>query len=36
LGVKNVGKPKHLHEETEGIDRLGEDDSEKIDVEMWR
>ena len=30
------GKLKHLHKETERINRLIEEDSEKIDPEMWR
>ena len=34
--VKHMGKLKHLHEETEGINRLIEEDTGKIDVEMWR
>jgi hypothetical protein len=34
--VKHMGKLKHLHEETKRINRLIEEDSEKIDVEMWR
>jgi hypothetical protein len=34
--VKHMGKLKHLHEETERIDRLMEEDFEKIDAEMWR
>jgi hypothetical protein len=34
--VKHMGKLKHLHQETERINRLIEDDSEKIDAEMWR
>ena len=34
--VKHMGKLKHLHKETERINRLIEEDSEKIDVEMWR
>ncbi len=34
--VKHMGKLKHLHEETERINRLIEEDSEKIDPEMWR
>lgn len=31
-----VGKLKHLHKETERINRIIEEDSEKIDAEMWR
>lgn len=34
--VKLMGKLKHLHKETERINRLIEADSEKIDTEMWR
>jgi hypothetical protein len=34
--VKHMGKLKHLHRETERINRLIEEDSEKIDAEMWR
>ena len=34
--VKRMGKLKHLHKETERINRLIEDDSERIDPEMWR
>lgn len=34
--VKLMGKLKHLRKETERINRLIEEDSEKIDVEMWR
>jgi hypothetical protein len=34
--MKLVGKLKHLHKETERINRLIEEDSEKIDTEMWR
>ena len=34
--VKHMGKLKHLHEETERINRLMEADFEKIDAEMWR
>jgi len=34
--VKHMGKLKHLHKETERINRLMEEDSEKIDPEMWR
>jgi hypothetical protein len=34
--VKHMGKLKHLHEETVRINRLIEEDSEKIDAEMWR
>jgi uncharacterized protein (DUF302 family) len=33
---KHMGKLKHLHEETERINRLIEADSEKIDMEVWR
>ena len=34
--LRHMGKLKHLHEETERINRLIEADSEKIDTEMWR
>ena len=34
--VKHMGKLKHLHKETERINRLIEESSEKIDAEMWR
>lgn len=34
--VKYMGKLKHLHKETERINRLIEEDSETIDPEMWR
>ena len=34
--VKHMGKLKHLHKETERINRLIDEDCEKIDVEMWR
>jgi hypothetical protein len=34
--LKHVGKLKHLHRETVRINRLIEEDSEKIDAEMWR
>lgn len=34
--LKLVGKLKHLHQETERINRLIEEDSEKSDAEMWR
>ena len=34
--MKYMGKLKHLHEETERINRLIEEDSEKIDPENWR
>ena len=34
--VKHMGKLKHLHAETERINRLIAEDSEKIDAEMWR
>jgi metal-responsive CopG/Arc/MetJ family transcriptional regulator len=34
--VKHMGKLKYLHKETERISRLVEEDSEKIDAEMWR
>jgi hypothetical protein len=34
--LKHIGKLKHLHKETVRINRLIEEDSEKIDAEMWR
>lgn len=34
--LKHMGKLKHLHKETLRINRLIEEDSEKIDAEMWR
>lgn len=34
--LKLMGKLKHLHKETERINRLIEEDSEKIDPEDWR
>ena len=34
--VKHMGRLKHLHKETERINRLIKADSEKIDLEMWR
>jgi hypothetical protein len=34
--LKHVGKLKRLHKETTRINRLIQDDSEKIDPEMWR
>ena len=34
--LKHMGKLKHLHKETVRINRLIEEDSEKIDPEMWR
>jgi hypothetical protein len=34
--VRLMGKLKHLHKETIRINRLIEEDSEKIDPEMWR
>lgn len=34
--LKLMGKLKHLHKETERINRLIDEDSEKIDAEMWR
>ena len=33
--LKLMGKLKHLHKETLRINRLIEEDSEKIDPEMW-
>ena len=34
--LKHVGKLKHLHKESVRINRLIEEDSEKIDAEIWR
>ena len=34
--MKLVGKLKYLRKETARINRLMEEDSEKIDTEMWR
>jgi len=34
--VRHMGKLKHLRKETERITRLVQEDSEKIDAEMWR
>jgi hypothetical protein len=34
--IRLMGKLKHLHKETIRINRLMEEDSEKIDPEMWR
>ena len=34
--LKLLGKLKHLHKETIRINALIEEDSEKIDPEMWR
>lgn len=34
--VTHMGKLKHLRKETARINRLIEEDSEKIDAEMWR
>jgi hypothetical protein len=34
--VKHMGQLKHLRKETARINRLIEEDSEKIDPEMWR
>lgn len=34
--MRVFGKLKHLHKETERINHLIEEDSEKIDPEMWR
>jgi hypothetical protein len=34
--LKLMGRLKHLHKETLRIDRLIEEESEKIDPEMWR
>ena len=33
--VKLMGKLKHLHKETERINRLIDESCEKIDAEMW-
>jgi hypothetical protein len=33
--MKHFGKLKHLHKETIRINRLIEEDSERIDPEMW-
>ena len=33
--VKHMGKLRHLHRETDRINRLIEEDFEKIDEEMW-
>ena len=33
--MKHFGKLKHLHKETVRINRLIEEDSERIDTEMW-
>ena len=33
--VKHMGKLRHLHRESERINRLIEEDFGKIDVEMW-
>lgn len=33
--IKHLGKLKHLHKETERINRRIEEESEKIDAEMW-
>jgi hypothetical protein len=34
--LKHMGKLKHLRKETARINRFIEEDSEKIDTEMWR
>ena len=34
--LRHMGKLKRLHKETLRINRLIEEDSEKIDAEMWR
>ena len=34
--LKLMGRLKHLHKETLRIDRLIEEETEKIDSEMWR
>lgn len=33
--IRHLGKLKHLHKETERINRRVEEESEKIDREMW-
>ena len=33
--LKHLGKLKHLHRETVRINRLIEEDSERVDAEMW-
>jgi hypothetical protein len=33
--VKHMGKLRHLHQETERINRLIGEDSEKVDAEIW-
>ncbi len=33
--VKLMGRLKHLHQETEHINRLIDESCEKIDLEMW-
>lgn len=34
--IKLMGKLKHLRKETARVNRLVEEDSEKIDAEIWR
>jgi len=34
--LKGLGKLKRLHKETQRVNRIIEEDSEKIDAEMWR
>jgi hypothetical protein len=34
--VKLMGRLKHLDEETERINRVIDESSEKVDLEMWR
>lgn len=34
--IRHMGKLKHLRKETARINRLIEEDSEKIDAELWR
>jgi hypothetical protein len=34
--LKHMGKLKHLRKETKRINRLIEEDSERIDAEVWR
>jgi hypothetical protein len=33
--MKHVGKLKHLHKETARIDRIIEEEFEKVEPEMW-
>jgi hypothetical protein len=34
--LKHIGKLKHLHKETTRINRIIEEETERIDPEMWR